>query len=90
MIRIGEITLPFGLMLAPMAGYTDRAMRRVCRLYGAEYTVTEMVSPRLFATVTAKRPLLRVSCRMKAPVPFRSSAPTRPLWPRPHASFPQE
>jgi nifR3 family TIM-barrel protein len=27
-----------------MAGYTDRAMRLVCREFGAEYTVTEMVS----------------------------------------------
>ncbi|MBO7195814.1 MAG: tRNA dihydrouridine synthase DusB [Clostridia bacterium] len=27
-----------------MAGYTDRAMRLVCNKYGAEYSVTEMVS----------------------------------------------
>ena len=33
-----------GIALAPMAGYTDRAMRLVCREMGAEYTVTEMVS----------------------------------------------
>ena len=32
------------LCLAPMAGYTDRAMRLVCRKYGAQYSVTEMVS----------------------------------------------
>ena len=31
-------------MLAPMAGYTDRAMRCVCSSFGAEYSVTEMVS----------------------------------------------
>lgn len=31
-------------MLAPMAGYTDRAMRLVCHRLGAEYSVTEMVS----------------------------------------------
>lgn len=31
-------------MLAPMAGYTDRAMRAVCHECGAEYSVTEMVS----------------------------------------------
>ena len=33
-----------GLILAPMAGFSDRAMRLTCRAYGAEYTVTEMVS----------------------------------------------
>lgn len=32
------------LALAPMAGVTDLAFRRVCRSFGADYTVTEMVS----------------------------------------------
>ena len=32
------------LSLAPMAGVTDRAFRRVCREMGADYTVSEMVS----------------------------------------------
>ncbi len=43
-ITFGNITLAHGLCLAPMAGYTDRAMRLVCHEYGAEYSVTEMVS----------------------------------------------
>jgi len=43
-MKIGNIELKHGIMLAPMAGYTDRAMRRVCHDLGAEYTVTEMVS----------------------------------------------
>jgi tRNA-dihydrouridine synthase B len=43
-MRIGEINLAHGLMLAPMAGFTDRAMRLVCRKHGAEYSVSEMVS----------------------------------------------
>lgn len=43
-MRIGNAELKYGLMLAPMAGYTDRAMRLVCHKYGAEYSVTEMVS----------------------------------------------
>ncbi len=43
-IKIGQIELKHGLCLAPMAGYTDRAMRFVCHKYGAEYSVTEMVS----------------------------------------------
>ncbi|MBR5449305.1 MAG: tRNA dihydrouridine synthase DusB [Clostridia bacterium] len=32
------------VMLAPMAGYSDRAMRVIAAKYGAEYTVTEMIS----------------------------------------------
>ena len=43
-IRLSEIELKHGLCLAPMAGYSDRAMRLVCHKYGAEYSVTEMVS----------------------------------------------
>ena len=30
--------------LAPMAGYTDSSFRRICRSYGATFTVTEMIS----------------------------------------------
>lgn len=41
---IGKTELPHGIMLAPMAGYTDRAMRLVCHRQGCEYSVTEMVS----------------------------------------------
>ena len=43
-MNIGKTELKSGLILAPMAGFSDRAMRLVCRKYGAEYTVTEMVS----------------------------------------------
>ena len=34
------------LMLAPMAGYTDRHFRRICAEYGADLAVTEMVISR--------------------------------------------
>jgi len=40
---IGNVTLKHGLFLAPMAGVTDRAFRKICRELGAEYTVSEMV-----------------------------------------------
>ena len=43
-MNIGKTKLAFGLMLAPMAGFSDRAMRTLCHRYGAEYTVTEMVT----------------------------------------------
>lgn len=41
---IGSVTLKHGIMLAPMAGVTDYAFRRMCIRFGAEYTVSEMVS----------------------------------------------
>ena len=43
-LHIGKITLKHGLMLAPMAGFTDRAFRKICKEHGAEYSVSEMVS----------------------------------------------
>lgn len=43
-IKLGNITLKHGLMLAPMAGFTDFSFRKICRERGAEYTVSEMVS----------------------------------------------
>ena len=43
-MNIRDIKLKYGVMLAPMAGFTDRAMRLVCHKHGAEYLVTEMVS----------------------------------------------
>ncbi len=43
-LKIRLVTLPRGLILAPMAGVTDRAYRNICRRHGAELVVTEMVS----------------------------------------------
>ncbi len=39
-----KLGMIYGIALAPMAGFTDRAMRLACKAHGAEYTVGEMVS----------------------------------------------
>ena len=44
MVKIGNVELRGRLTLAPMAGVTDFAFRRVCRELGAALTTTEMVS----------------------------------------------
>lgn len=43
-MKIGNLEFENGIALAPMAGFSDRAMRVVCHELGAEYSVTEMVS----------------------------------------------
>lgn len=43
-LKIGSTTLQHGVVLAPMAGVTDRTFRSICKRFGAEYTVSEMVS----------------------------------------------
>ena len=60
-MRIGNVTIEHGLFLGPMAGYTDYAMRMVCRSLGAEYLVSEMVSAKAVCYGDRKTvPLARV------------------------------
>lgn len=42
-MRIGNIELCHGLVVAPMAGISDKSFRRLCTQMGAEYSVSEMV-----------------------------------------------
>ena len=43
-MKIGEIELPVGAGLAPMAGVTDAAMRLLCHGTGAAWAVSDMLS----------------------------------------------
>lgn len=46
MVKIGNVEINGRLALAPMAGVTDAAFRKLCRSLGAALTCTEMVSSR--------------------------------------------
>jgi tRNA-dihydrouridine synthase B len=43
-IKIGPFTLPSNVVLAPMAGVTDRPFRILCRRFGAGLAASEMLS----------------------------------------------
>ena len=43
-VKIGSVTTKNNLFLAPLAGYSDAALRVICRDYGAGLAFTEMVS----------------------------------------------
>ncbi len=43
-LKFGNIEIPHGICLAPLAGVSDRTFRTMARRFGAEYTVSEMVS----------------------------------------------
>jgi nifR3 family TIM-barrel protein len=45
-LRIGPLTLDVPVVLAPMAGITNSAFRRLCREYGAGLYVSEMITSR--------------------------------------------
>ena len=57
-MQIGSVSLAGRLVLAPMAGVTDRAFRQVCREHGAALTVTEMVSTKALCYQDKKSPAL--------------------------------
>lgn len=46
MIKIGSLEMRGLAALAPMAGVTDGAYRKICEGFGAAYTVSEMISSR--------------------------------------------
>lgn len=67
-LKIGEAILPHGLCLAPLAGVSDRSFRRMARRFGAEYTVSEMVSAKaLCYEQNRKRPVTE-GCFRTAPL----------------------
>jgi len=66
-VKIGNINLKHGIMLAPLAGVADHAFRRVCRSFGAEYTVSEMISAKAIFYGDKKTPLLAKITEYDAP-----------------------
>jgi putative TIM-barrel protein, nifR3 family len=44
--KIGDITIPNQVVVAPMAGVTNSAFRVICKKFGAGYVVCEMISDR--------------------------------------------
>ena len=57
-MQIGTVKIDGRLVLAPMAGVTDLAFRRICREHGAALTVTEMVSAKALCYKDKKTPRL--------------------------------
>ncbi|HYM27696.1 MAG TPA: tRNA dihydrouridine synthase DusB [Steroidobacteraceae bacterium] len=56
-MRIGPYELPSTVVLAPMAGVTDRPFRILCRSFGAGLAASEMISAdaRLWSTAKSRR-----------------------------------
>src|SRR5260370_28995200 len=56
-VKIGPYILPSNVVLAPMAGVTDRSFRRLCRRFGAGLAASEMLTAdvRLWDTPKSRR-----------------------------------
>ncbi len=53
-VRIGTLTLAGNIFLAPVAGYSDKTYRSICKQWGADFTYTEMVSSEAFVRTSVK------------------------------------
>jgi len=49
MLKIGSVTLPTNILLAPLAGISDWPFRAVCREHGARFAFIEMINARAIA-----------------------------------------
>ncbi len=58
MLKIDKIKLQYPIVLAPLSGYTDGAMRRLCRYYGVELTFPGV----MLAKSAANPRVLRKAC----------------------------
>lgn len=75
-MKIQNIEIPHGLFSAPLAGVSDRSFRRMARRFGAEYTVSEMVSAKALcyeqkikrSSVTPRTAPLAAVLREEAPM----------------------
>ena len=66
-MRFGNVDLECGIALAPMAGFSDYAMRRIAYEMGAEYSVTEMVSAKAVVYNDKKTKTLAHITKYEAP-----------------------
>ena len=53
--KIGNVTIKNQVVLAPMAGYTNKAFRQIAKEMGAGLTVTEMISSRNLNTFKTQK-----------------------------------
>ncbi len=60
MLQIGPYLMPNRLVVAPMAGVTDRPFRQLCRKLGAGYAISEMAAanPQVWHTDKSRRRLI--------------------------------
>lgn len=70
-LKIGSVTLPNRLILAPLAGYSDLPFRLLCREYGAGMCVSEMISCHGLVYQQSKTHAMLRSVDKERPVAFQ-------------------
>ena len=67
-LKIGNVILENNIILAPMAGISDKAFRKICKEYGAGLVCTEMVSSKGLYYNDDKTKLLLNTEKEKRPI----------------------
>ena len=67
-LKIGNVELENNILLAPMAGITDKAFRTICKQYNPGLVCTEMVSSKALFYNDEKTKLLLDTCDEKRPI----------------------
>lgn len=67
-LKIGNVELENNILLAPMAGITDKPFRQICKRYGAGMVCTEMVSSKGLYYKDEKTKLLLNTENEKRPI----------------------
>ncbi len=70
-IKIGNLEIENNIFLAPMAGITDKAYRKICKKFGAGLVCTEMISSRAIFHDDTKTKLLMDVEGEKKPISFQ-------------------
>lgn len=70
-LQIGNVKLENNILLAPMAGITDLAFRKVCKDFGASLVCTEMISSKAILYDDSKTKLLMKTDGEKRPIAFQ-------------------
>lgn len=66
--RIGDLRISLPVVLAPLAGYSDRAFRCLCRQMGCGYCTSEMVLDRCVTVRSRRLPTILAMCESDHPV----------------------
>lgn len=76
-MKIGNLELKYGVILAPMAGVTDQSFRAICREMGCELTYTEMISAKglLYGSQRTEKLLQTHACERPCGVQIFGSDP---------------
>ena len=70
-LKIGNVKLENNILLAPMAGITDLAFRKICKDFGAGLVCTEMLSSKAIFYNDSKTKLLMNTSGEKRPIAFQ-------------------